>query len=221
MNRRDIFRTCTVPFSPEKCGSEDSVFSFEVAAARILDGFRAAAFVLLLLFSCTAHGAARTPDRISFSFSSVSFRSPLTDLSFGASLAWFLRPGMHVGTGLMYERRVYGTSAGRIPASQYAVKALFGYRLFRSEDSRISVGLDVSAYLGAESVNGGRKILGDGSELGRTRAFVMGAEASLYASFRCSRRTAVDLFFADRMCAFSPTHWNVTLLGVRFNIMFI
>ena len=85
-----------------------------------------------------------------------------------------------------------------IPTAQYTGEGGYYHTFFSSLGKVLFLNLGVSALLGYETVNGGKKLLDDGAALHRCESFIYGGAATLEAEGYLSDRVVLLLRLRER-----------------------
>ena len=96
-----------------------------------------------------------------------------TGYSFGASLATYTKGGHQWVLGAEYLRRYHPYRESRIPVEQFTGEGGFFFGVLSDGSKTFFLSAGVSAVAGYETVNGGKKLLFDGSTLRNRTAFSM------------------------------------------------
>lgn len=120
--------------------------------------------------------------------------------------------------GATFLQKDYRYLTQRVPISQYTAEA--GYFLLLAADRRRNVVLwsGLSAVLGYESVNGGKRLLCDGSRLKSEGAFLYGPALSVELEGYLSDRVALTLTVRERALFGSTVGCFHTLVGIGIRI---
>ena len=85
-----------------------------------------------------------------------------------------------------------------IPTAQYTGEGGYYHTFFSSPGKVLFLNLGVSALLGYETVNGGKRLLDDGAALYRCESFIYGGAATLEAEGYLSDRVVLLLRLRER-----------------------
>ena len=146
--------------------------------------------VMLALFAGQAHAQRCLPKMKGIRLTSGmadGFYSPSskneTGYTFGASLATYTKGGHQWMFGAEYLRRYHPYRERRIPVEQFTGEGGFFFGVLSDGSKTFFLSAGVSALAGYETVNGGKKLLFDGSTLRNKDGFLYGGAVTLQAVF--------------------------------------
>ena len=139
--------------------------------------------------------------------------------SFGASLATYTRGGHQWVFGAEYLRRYHPYRESRIPVEQFIAEGGFFCDVLSDGSKTFFLSAGVSALAGYETVNGGKKLLFDGSTICNKDGFIYGGAVTLQAETYLTDRLVL-LFYGRERCLWggSTGHFHVQY-GVGLKIM--
>ena len=182
--------------------------------------------VMLALFAGQAHAQRCLPKMkgirltagMADSFYSASSKND-AGCSFGASLATYTKGGHQWVLGAEYLRRYHPYRDSRIPVEQFTGEGGFFFGVLSDGSKTFFLSAGVSALAGYETVNGGRKLLFDGSTLRNKDGFLDGGVVTLQAAtYRTDR--LVLLFYGRERCLWGGSTGRFhTQYGVGLKIM--
>ena len=139
--------------------------------------------------------------------------------SFGASLATYTKGGHQWVFGAEYLRRYHPYRESRIPVEQFTGEVGFFCDVLSDGSKTFFLSAGVSALAGYETVNGGKKLLFDGSTIRNQDGFVYGGAIILQAETYLSDRLVLLLYGRERcLWGGSAGHFH-TQYGVGLKIM--
>lgn len=182
--------------------------------------------VILVLFAGQAHAQRCLPKMkgirltagMADGFYSASSKND-AGCSFGASLATYTKGGHQWVLGAEYLRRYHPYRDSRIPVEQFTGEGGFFFGVLSDGSKTFFLSTGVSALAGYETVNGGRKLLFDGSTLRNKDGFLYGGVVTLQAETYLTDRLVLQLYGRER-CLWrgSMGHFH-TQYGVGLKIM--
>ena len=139
--------------------------------------------------------------------------------SFGASLVTYTKGGHQWVFGAEYLRRYHPYRESRIPVEQFTAEGGFFCDVLSDVSKTFFLSAGVSALAGYETVNGGKKLLFDGSTICNKDGFVYGGAITLQAETYLTDRLVL-LFYGRERCLWggSTGHFHVQY-GVGLKIM--
>ena len=139
--------------------------------------------------------------------------------SFGASLATYTKGGHQWVFGAEYLRRYHPYRESRIPVEQFTGEGGFFCDVLSDVSKTFFLSAGVSALAGYETVNGGKKLLFDGSTICNKDGFIYGGAVTLQAETYLTDRLVL-LFYGRERCLWggSTGHFHVQY-GVGLKIM--
>lgn len=139
--------------------------------------------------------------------------------SFGASLSTYTKGGHQWVFGAEYLRRYHPYRESRIPVEQFTGEGGFFCDVLSDVSKTFFLSAGVSALAGYETVNGGKKLLFDGSTIRNKDGFVYGGAITLQAETYLTDRLVL-LFYGRERCLWggSTGHFHVQY-GVGLKIM--
>ena len=139
--------------------------------------------------------------------------------SFEASLATYTKGGHQWVFGAEYLRRYHPYRESRIPVEQFTGEGGFFCDVLSDVSKTFFLSAGVSALAGYETVNGGKKLLFDGSTIRNKDGFVYGGAITLQAETYLTDRLVL-LFYGRERCLWggSTGHFHVQY-GVGLKIM--
>ena len=139
--------------------------------------------------------------------------------SFGASLVTYTKGGHQWVFGAEYLRRYHPYRESRIPVEQFTAEGGFFCDVLSDVSKTFFLSAGVSALAGYETVNGGKKLLFDGSTIRNKDGFVYGGAITLQAETYLTDRLVL-LFYGRERCLWggSTGHFHVQY-GVGLKIM--
>ena len=139
--------------------------------------------------------------------------------SFGASLATYTKGGNQWVFGAEYLRRYHPYRESRIPVEQFTAEGGFFCDVLSDGSKTFFLSAGVSALAGYETVNGGKKLLSDGSTVHNQDGFVYGGAITLQAETYLSDRLVLLLYGRERcLWGGSTGHFHVQY-GIGLKIM--
>ena len=162
--------------------------------------------VMLALFAGQAHAQRCLPKMkgirltigMADGFYSASSKNE-TGYSFGAALATYTKGGHQWVFGAEYLRRYHPYRDSRISVKQFTGEGGFFCNVLSDGSKTIFLSAGVSALAGYETVNGGKKLLFDGSTLRNKDGFLYGGAVTLQAETYLSDRLVL-LFYGRERC---------------------
>ena len=121
-----------------------------------------------------------------------------TGYSFGASLATYAKGGHQWVFGAEYRRRYHPYRESRIPVEQFTGEVGFFCDVLSDVSKTFFLSAGVSALAGYETVNGGKKLLFDGSTIRNKDGFVYGGAITLQAETYLTDRLVLLLYDRER-----------------------
>ena len=139
--------------------------------------------------------------------------------SFGASLATYTKGGHQWVLGAEYLRRYHPYRESRIPVEQFTGEGGFFCDVLSDVSKTFFLSAGVSALAGYETVNGGKKLLFDGSMIRNKDGFVYGGAITLQAETYLTDRLVL-LFYGRERCLWggSTGHFHAQY-GLGLKIM--
>lgn len=139
--------------------------------------------------------------------------------SFGASLSTYTKGGHQWVFGAEYLRRYHPYRESRIPVEQFTGEGGFFCDVLSDVSKTFFLSAGVSALAGYETVNGGKKLLFDGSMIRNKDGFVYGGTITLQAETYLTDRLVL-LFYGRERCLWggSTGHFHAQY-GVGLKIM--
>ena len=139
--------------------------------------------------------------------------------SFGASLATYTKGGHQWVFGAEYLRRYHPYRESRIPVEQFTAEGGFFCDVLSDGSKTFFLLAGVSALAGYETVNGGKKLLFDGSTIRNKDGFVYGGAITLQAETYLTDRLVLLLYGRER-CLWGGSMGRFhTQYGVGLKIM--
>ena len=139
--------------------------------------------------------------------------------SFGASLATYTKGGHQWVLGAEYLRRYHPYRESRIPTEQFTGEGGFYFGVLSDGSKTFFLSAGVSALAGYETVNGGKKLLFDGSTLRNKDGFLYGGVVTLQAETYLTDRLVL-LFYGRERCLWGGSTGRFhTQYGVGLKIM--
>ena len=162
--------------------------------------------VMLALFAGQAHAQRCLPKMkgirltigMTDGFYSASSKNE-TGYSFGAALATYTKGGHQWVFGAEYLRRYHPYRDSRISVKQFTGEGGFFCNVLSDGSKTIFLSAGVSALAGYETVNGGKKLLFDGSTLRNKDGFLYGGAVTLQAETYLTDRLVL-LFYGRERC---------------------
>ena len=139
--------------------------------------------------------------------------------SFGASLATYTQGGHQWVFGAEYLRRYHPYRESRIPVEQFTGEGGFFCDVLSDGSKTFFLSAGVSALAGYETVNGGKKLLFDGSTVRNKDGFVYGGAITLQAETYLTDRLVLLLYSRERCLWGGSTELFHTQYGVGLKIM--
>lgn len=183
-------------------------------------------FVMLALFTGQAHAQRCLPGMrgihlttgMADGFYSSSSKNN-TGYSFGASLATYTKGGHQWMLGAEYLRRYHPYRDSRIPVAQFTGEGGFFCNVLSDGSKTFFLSAGISALVGYETVNGGKKLLFDGSTIRNKDGFIYGGAITLQAETYLSDRLVLLLYGRERCLWGGSTGRFHTQYGVGLKIM--
>ena len=142
-----------------------------------------------------------------------------TGYSFGASLATYTKGGHQWVLGAEYLRRYHPYRERRIPVEQFTGEGGFFSGVLSNGSKTLFLSAGISALAGYETVNGGKKLLFDGSTIRNKDGFIYGGAITLQAETYLTDRLVLQLYGRERcLWGGSMGHFH-TQYGVGLKIM--
>ena len=142
-----------------------------------------------------------------------------TGYSFGASLATYTKGGHQWVLGAEYLRRYHPYRDSRIPVEQFTGEGGFFSGVLSDGSKTFFLSAGISALAGYETVNGGKKLLFDGSTVRNKDGFIYGGAITLQAETYLTDRLVLQLYGRERcLWGGSMGHFH-TQYGVGLKIM--
>ena len=162
--------------------------------------------VMLALFAGQAHAQRCLPKMkgirltigMADGFYSASSKNE-AGYSFGAALATYAKGGHQWVFGAEYLRRYHPYRDSRISVKQFTGEGGFFCNVLSDGSKTIFLSAGVSALAGYETVNGGKKLLFDGSTLRNKDGFLYGGAVTLQAETYLTDRLVL-LFYGRERC---------------------
>ena len=162
--------------------------------------------VMLALFAGQAHAQRCLPKMkgirltigMADGFYSASSKNE-AGYSFGAALATYTKGGHQWVFGAEYLRRYHPYRDSRISVKQFTGEGGFFCNVLSDGSKTIFLSAGVSALAGYETVNGGKKLLFDGSTLRNKDGFLYGGAVTLQAETYLTDRLVL-LFYGRERC---------------------
>ena len=177
--------------------------------------------VMLALFAGQAHAQRCLPKMKGIRLTTGmadGFYSPSskneTGYSFGAALATYTKGGYQWVLGAEYLRRYHPYRESRIPTEQFTGEGGFFFGVLSDGSKTFFLSAGISALAGYETVNGGKKLLFDGSMLHNKDRFLYGGAVTLQAETYLSNRLVLLLYGRERCLWGSSTGRFHTQYGV-------
>ena len=148
-----------------------------------------------------------------------SFSKNETGYTFGASLATYTKGGHQWVLGAEYLRRYHPYRERRIPVEQFTGEGGFFCNVLSDGSKTFFLSAGVSALAGYETVNGGKKLLFDGSTLRNKDGFIYGGAITLQAETYLTDRFVLLLYGRERCLWGGSTGRFHTQYGVGLKIM--
>ena len=142
-----------------------------------------------------------------------------TGYSFGASLATYTKGGHQWVLGAEYLRRYPPYRESRIPVEQFTGEGGFFSGVLSDGSKTFFLSAGISALAGYETVNGGKKLLFDGSTVRNKDGFIYGGAITLQAETYLSDHLVLLLFGRERCLWGGSTEHFHTQYGVGLKIM--
>ena len=139
--------------------------------------------------------------------------------SFGASLATYTKGGNQWVFGAEYLRRYHPYRESRIPVEQFTAEGGFFCDVLSDVSKTFFLSAGVSALAGYETVNGGKKLLFDGSTICNKDGFVYGGAVTLQAETYLTDRLVLLLYGRERCLWGGSTGHFPVQYGVGLKIM--
>jgi len=142
-----------------------------------------------------------------------------TGYTFGASLATYTKGGHQWVLGAEYLRRYHPYRERRIPVEQFTGEGGFFCNLLSDGSKTFFLSAGISALAGYETVNGGKKLLFDGSTVRNKDGFIYGGAITLQAETYLTDRLVLQLYGRER-CLWGGSMGRFhTQYGVGLKIM--
>ena len=139
--------------------------------------------------------------------------------SFGAALATYAKGGHQWVFGAEYLRRYHPYRDSRIPVEQFTGEGGFFSGVLSDGSKTFFLSAGISALAGYETVNGGKKLLFDGSTVRNKDGFIYGGAITLQAETYLTDRLVLQLYGRERcLWGGSMGHFH-TQYGVGLKIM--
>lgn len=142
-----------------------------------------------------------------------------TGYTFGASLATYTKGGHQWVLGAEYLRRYHPYRDSRIPTEQFTGEGGFFCNVLSDGSKTFFLSAGVSALAGYETVNGGRKLLFDGSTLRNKDSFLYGGTVTLQAETYLTDKLVLLLYGRERCLWGGSTERFHAQYGVGLKIM--
>ena len=142
-----------------------------------------------------------------------------TGYTFGASLATYTKGGHQWVLGAEYLRRYHPYRDIRIPTEQFTGEGGFFLGVLSDGSKTFFLSAGVSAVAGYETVNGGKKLLFDGSTLRNKDGFLYGGAVTLQAETYLTDRLVLLLYGRERCLWGGSTERFHAQYGVGLKIM--
>ena len=139
--------------------------------------------------------------------------------SFGASLATYTKGGHQWVFGAEYLRRYHPYRESRIPVEQFMGEGGFFCNVLSDGGKTFFLSAGVSALAGYETVNGGKKLLFDGSTICNKDGFIYGGAVTLQAETYLTDRLVLLLYGRERCLWGGSTGHFHAQYGVGLKIM--
>ena len=142
-----------------------------------------------------------------------------TGYSFGASLATYTKGGHQWSFGVEYLRKYHPYRESRIPMEQFTGGGGFFFGVLSDGSKTFFLSAGISALAGYETVNGGKKLLFDGSTIRNKDGFIYGGAITLQVETYLNDRLILLLYGRERcLWGGSMGHFH-TQYGVGLKIM--
>ena len=182
--------------------------------------------VMLALFAGQAHAQRCLPKMkgirltagMADSFYSASSKND-AGCSFGASLATYTKGGHQWMLGAEYLRRYHPYRESRIPVEQFTGEGGFFSGVLSDGSKTFFLSAGISALAGYETVNGGKKLLFDGSTIRNKDGFIYGGAITLQVETYLSDHLVLLLYGRERCLWGDSTGHFHTQYGVGLKIM--
>ena len=182
--------------------------------------------VMLALFAGQAHAQRCLPKMkgirltagMADSFYSASSKND-AGCSFGASLATYTKGGHQWVLGAEYLRRYHPYRESRIPVEQFTGEGGFFCNLLSDGSKTFFLSAGISALAGYETVNGGKKLLFDGSTIRNKDGFIYGGAITLQVETYLSDHLVLLLYGRERCLWGGSTERFHAQYGVGLKIM--
>ncbi len=142
-----------------------------------------------------------------------------TGYTFGASLATYTKGGHQWVLGAEYLRKYHPYRDSRIPVEQFTGEGGFFLGVLSDGSKTFFLSAGVSALAGYETVNGGKKLLFDGSMLRNKDGFLYGGAVTLQAETYLTDRLVLLLYGRERCLWGGSTERFHAQYGVGLKIM--
>ena len=139
--------------------------------------------------------------------------------SFGASLATYTKGGHQWMLGAEYLRRYHPYRDSRIPVEQFTGEGGFFFGVLSDGSKTFFLSAGISALAGYETVNGGKKLLFDGSTIRNKDGFIYGGAITLQVETYLSDHLVLLLYGRERCLWGGSTERFHTQYGVGLKIM--
>ena len=139
--------------------------------------------------------------------------------SFGASLATYTKGEHQWVFGAEYLRRYHPYRESRIPVEQFTAEGGFFCDVLSDVSKTFFLSAGVSALAGYETVNGGKKLLFDGSTIRNKDGFVYGGAITLQAETYLTDRLVLLLYGRERCLWGGSTGYFHAQYGLGLKIM--
>ena len=182
--------------------------------------------VMLALFAGQAHAQRCLPKMkgicltagMADSFYSASSKND-AGCSFGASLATYTKGGHQWVLGAEYLHRYHPYRESRIPVEQFTGEGGFFSGVLSDGSKTFFLSAGISALAGYETVNGGKKLLFDGSTIRNKDGFIYGGAITLQVETYLSDHLVLLLYGRERCLWGGSTERFHTQYGVGLKIM--
>ena len=142
-----------------------------------------------------------------------------TGYTFGASLATYTKGGHQWVLGAEYLRRYHLYRERRIPVEQFTGEGGFFSGVLSDGSKTFFLSTGISALAGYETVNGGKKLLFDGSTVRNKDGFIYGGAITLQVETYLSDHLVLLLYGRERCLWGGSTERFHTQYGVGLKIM--
>lgn len=139
--------------------------------------------------------------------------------AFGLSLSTYTKGGNQwkFGAGIM--QRYYPYRSTRIPLTQYTGEGGYYYNFFSDPTKMLFLNMGVSALMGYEAVNGGKRLLSDGAALQKQESFIYGGAVTLEAETYLSDNVVLLFRLRERVLWGSAANHFHTQYGLGIKII--